>query len=56
MKTLTNFRDLGGMALKDGRKVKEKRILRSGEISGICEEDRRQLLESYNLKKIVDFR
>lgn len=51
-----NFRDLGGMVGKDGKKIAEKRLLRSGELHQISQEDKEILLREYHLKAIVDFR
>jgi protein-tyrosine phosphatase len=52
---LVNFRDLNGMPTKDGRKLKEKRLLRSGEAVQLDEEAVATLME-HDLKIIVDFR
>ena len=51
-----NARDLGGYETTDGRRIKPKRLLRSGELSRTTEEDRRILTEEYNLKTVIDFR
>ncbi|WP_440896359.1 tyrosine-protein phosphatase [Amphibacillus sp. Q70] len=56
MHTVVNFRDLGGIANKAGKKVKSKRILRSGELVSIAKQDREQLISQYQLKKIIDLR
>lgn len=56
MINLVNFRDLGGMKTADGRRVKMKRILRSGEVVKIGREDTEILLNDYQLKQIIDFR
>lgn len=55
-KTLVNFRDLGGIPLENGKTVKRKRILRCGEIVGLCQDDKQLLTDDYGLKTIVDFR
>ncbi|MCL1831170.1 MAG: tyrosine-protein phosphatase, partial [Oscillospiraceae bacterium] len=41
---------------EDGRIVKIKRLLRAGELVGICSEDKQDLKDNYDLKLIVDFR
>jgi len=53
---LTNFRDLGGLVGFEGKKVKEKLILRSGEPVGLSEGDVAKLTEFYGLAHIIDFR
>lgn len=51
-----NTRDLGGMETADGKKIKSRRLIRSGELFNISENDKSVLTEQYNLKKVVDFR
>jgi len=53
---LTNFRDLGGLTGHDGKRVKEKMLLRAGEPVGLLPEDLKKLREVYNLSHIIDFR
>lgn len=53
---LANFRDLGGIAAKDGRAVLPKRLLRSGEVVGLSAEDKATLTDVYHLRNIIDFR
>ncbi len=55
-KNLVNFRDLGNIRTIDGKKLKEKKLLRSGELVRLADEDVRLLSEKYNLMKIIDFR
>ncbi len=50
-----NVRDLCDIPCIDGRKIKKGRILRSSNLSGITESDKRAFIE-YGLKTIVDFR
>ena len=56
METVVNFRDLGGLKTASGQTVKSKRILRSGQLVGVSEDDRSTLEKDYQLKKIIDFR
>jgi len=53
---LTNFRDLGGLVGFEGKKIKEKMILRAGEPVGLCEADVKELREVYQLAHLIDFR
>jgi len=56
MKTITNFRDLGGLKNRENKKIKPKKLLRSGELSRVSSADQQQLLDLYRLDKIVDLR
>ncbi len=51
-----NTRDMGGFINKYGKKIKEKMLLRSGELSACSKRDKNILINEYNLKKIVDLR
>lgn len=51
-----NTRDLGGMETADGRKIKPCRLIRSGELFNLTENDKQTLTGHYKLKKVVDFR
>lgn len=53
---LTNFRDLGGLTGFEGKKIKEKTILRAGEPVGLCATDVAELKAHYKLAHIIDFR
>lgn len=53
---LRNTRDLGGFCTRDGRRVREHRCIRSGELSAMTEEDGKILLKEYGLRTVVDFR
>lgn len=53
---LHNTRDLGGFRTKDGRRIRRHRCIRSGELSLMTEEDKKILLEEYDLRTVVDFR
>ena len=56
MQAISNFRDLGGLIGADGRRVKEKRILRGGALNRTLPEDLKSLEEDYRLKAVVDLR
>lgn len=56
LKSLVNFRDLGGKMAADGRMVQPRRLLRSGEIVGVEEGDIQALRYEYMLRHIVDLR
>lgn len=51
-----NTRDLGGMETTDGKKIKPHRLIRSGELFNLTENDKNTLTGHYLLKKVVDFR
>lgn len=51
----TNFRDIGGYPAADGRTVKWDRLYRSGDISGLTEDDQRKL-DSLGIKVVYDLR
>lgn len=50
-----NFRDLADVQLPHG-KIKANRLLRSGQVIGLSDADKNQLLGTHGLKTIVDFR
>ena len=52
---LINFRDIGGITTRLG-KIKEKRLLRSGELFQLSDADAKTLEYEYNLKLILDLR
>lgn len=54
--TLNNFRDLGGLPTKEGRKLQAKRLLRAAEPYILDEADKVRLVDEYGLKLIVDLR
>lgn len=56
LQKLENTRDLGGLVTADGRKIKEKKLIRSGELFKATERDKAVLLNEYEMKTIVDFR
>ena len=53
---LHNTRDLGGFEAADGRHIRPKKLLRSGQLAGMTKKDQRVLLEEYRLRTDVDFR
>ena len=54
--SLVNARQLGGIVLKDGRRVKEGLLLRSSRLAGADEKDLALLRERYRLSLILDMR
>ncbi|WP_326717626.1 tyrosine-protein phosphatase [Vagococcus jeotgali] len=56
IKTIVNFRDLGGITTNDGTKVVHHQFLRSDEVVDVSEADKKALVDTYKLKVIVDFR
>lgn len=55
-KTLVNFRDLGGIPTQQGTHVKKNMIFRSGQPVGLSDEAKKELVDTYHIKTIVDFR
>lgn len=53
---VSNTRDLGGIPTLDQRVIKEHLLIRSGALAGTTEEDRRKLVEEYDLRTVIDFR
>lgn len=51
-----NFRDLGGLEGNGGRRIRPCRLLRSGELVRLSEEDKEILTKEYQLRTIVDLR
>lgn len=51
---LPNIRDLGGMTAEDGKRIAEGKLIRSGHLSDISEEDQKNLGKLAEI--IVDFR
>jgi len=56
LRELVNFRDMGGVKTSDGREVKRRRLLRSGELVGLSNEVKKELYDVYSLRCIVDLR
>lgn len=51
-----NTRDLGGIQTADGCVIKEHKLIRSGALANLTEEDKRILKEEYQLSTVIDFR
>lgn len=54
--SLNNARELGGIVLRDGRRVKRGVLLRTSRLFDATEEDLRRLREDYGLSLILDMR
>ena len=53
---LFNTRDLGGFSAADNRRIRPRRLLRSGMLRDMTGQDKETLTYTYGLKNIVDFR
>lgn len=53
---LNNARELGGIVLKDGRRVRRGVLLRTSRLSDASAEDLRKLREDYHLSLVLDMR
>ena len=51
-----NARELGGIPLADGRRVKHGKIIRTGRLSNLTVEDRLLLKDKWHVTRIVDLR
>ncbi len=51
-----NLRDLGGIPVRGGKTVKMRKLLRSGELCGMTEEEKSILQNDYCLAEVLDFR
>ena len=56
IKSIDNFRDIGGAANSAGRTVKKGLIYRSGNLAGLTEADGALLRDEYGIKRIIDLR
>ena len=55
LRSVTNFRDIGGHSTQSGGRMREGVVFRSGHLSNISAEDR-AILESLGIRTVVDFR
>lgn len=55
-KKLFNARDMGGMPTKDGKKIKPKKLIRSGKIHKAPQETLISIRDEFNLKHLIDLR
>ena len=53
---ITNFRDLGGMRTIHGNRVRPHRFIRSGQLVGLDEDTKKELVDRYQVTQVVDFR
>ena len=53
---LSNIRDLGGIAVSDGRHVKEGLLVRSEALCNASNDDLSRINRTFNLKVVIDFR
>ena len=51
-----NTRDLGAIETLDGRHIRPRMLLRSGDLYHLSQGDQETLLEDYHLKKVIDLR
>ena len=51
-----NARELGGLPLKNNRVVKHGKIIRTGRLSNLTVDDRKQLKDIWHVTKIIDLR
>ncbi|MEG2002848.1 MAG: tyrosine-protein phosphatase, partial [Clostridia bacterium] len=55
IKGVANFRELGGIITKDGKKIKHGYFFRSGQLGDI-KENAKVEFDKLNIKNIVDYR
>lgn len=56
LSSMHNTRDLGGMPTMDGRRIRPRKLLRSGELHNISESDAITILGNHDVRHVVDFR
>lgn len=54
--SLKNTRDIGGFPVSDGRRIKEKSLIRSGHLAKASAADIELLYNDYNLRTVIDLR
>lgn len=54
--SVSNARQLGGYVGANGKTVKKDVVLRTGKLKDATKEDINKLINTYNLKKVIDFR
>jgi protein-tyrosine phosphatase len=55
LRTISNFRDVGGCATRDGRRVRAGRLFRSGHL-GAASADDLERLAALGIRTVIDFR
>lgn len=55
LKSVPNFRDLGGIENRDKLKIKKNTIFRSEALIGLTDQDK-EILEKLNIRNVLDFR
>jgi len=55
IRTISNFRDVGGSPTRDGRRVRTGRLFRSGHLGGASDEDLARLA-GFGIRTVIDFR
>lgn len=56
MAGIVNFRDMGGYKTNEGKVVKKGLLYRSGQLVGLSEQVKKDVVDQYHIKTIVDFR
>lgn len=56
LNSILNARDVGGMTTSDGRRLRSGRLLRSGSVSAVTQEDVDHLVQSVGLRTVIDLR
>lgn len=56
LNSLYNFRDLGGIVNKNGKKIRKKMLYRSNALNDLNEADQSILVDYYGVKSVIDFR
>ncbi len=56
LNTVSNIRDLGGIINRNGKKIRDRFLIRSSELSRLDEEEAKILYEQIGIKTVFDFR